>query len=448
MHRYAITEAKGAGGSPVTLPNGGHWCQDSQWQGNQWQGQMGQMGQVTTGASGSCAVCWLCFAIRCKEEYGLSLIDYSVLKDHCYVPFTATLHQAAWGQDGNSVYLAWHAGLFISKSPWYATCLPAWEHVGWHSTCPGRWANSLAKAMETMEPPATESGLDGGFKTNVTHTYATCVIPTCVNFSWATAMDHRIMGQARGKCSCSWVAQHVDTASSLHITWFVGYHKIFPPRTSVWLLSGQFGRCFFSYSMGGGICQFLYLELLSWSRFTPWPHDPVKPRKWLQQLLLQQLWPLGRCAFAETVLRDMKEATTVSTVWLVRSLEQLLPNLGLESCRMQLHMFINDADFTLHNILVGLTCSFMLDMQLIRPSKSCALTLPIATVGLTQAKRKMLTTAVEVVWSREGQIWSNYMEKIQQLACYTLGYAVCGLWASGILLEFLFASWRELKSWR
>ena len=50
----------------------------------------------------------------------------------------------------------------------------------------------------------------------------------------------------------------------------------------------------------------------------------------------------------------------------------------------------------------------MSDMQLIRP---------------TQAKCKMFIAAAEVVWSREGQMWSNYTEKIQQLACYTLGYA-------------------------
>ena len=68
-------------------------------------------------------------------------------------------------------------------------------------------------------------------------------------------------------------------------------------------------------------------------------------------------------------------------------------------------------------ILLGLTCSFMLDMQLIRPSKSCALTLPIATVDLTQAKRKMLIAAAEVVWSRDGQICSKYVEQFQQLAC-------------------------------
>ena len=53
--------------------SGGHWCQDSQWQGNQWQGQMGQMGQVTTGGSGE--LCSLCFAVQCKSG---TLIDWLV----------------------------------------------------------------------------------------------------------------------------------------------------------------------------------------------------------------------------------------------------------------------------------------------------------------------------------------------------------------------------------
>ena len=62
----------------------------------------------------------------------------------------------------------WHLGVFgliwcrtvDQISMLYATYLPAWEHV------PGDWQILWAKAMETTEPPVTESGLDGGCKTN------------------------------------------------------------------------------------------------------------------------------------------------------------------------------------------------------------------------------------------------------------------------------------------
>jgi len=110
--------------------------------------------------------------------------------------------------------------------------IPAWEHVGWDSTVLRDGQILWAKAMETAEPSATESGLDGGCKTK-RKAYMWCIHHTnmCIfstgRLPWIIELPDKW-----GQITCSWVAQHVDTASSLHITWFVGYHKHFTPRMS------------------------------------------------------------------------------------------------------------------------------------------------------------------------------------------------------------------------
>ena len=149
----SIWGCRGVGDLQVTVLSGGHWCQDSQWQGNQWQGQMGQMGQVTTG--GLWGVVQGVIVVQHFARSGW-LIDWLISSRRSLL-CSFYCHIASGG-----LGTRWHLGVFgwISCrtvdqiSMLYATYLPAWEHVL------GDWQILWAKAMETTEPPATESGLD------------------------------------------------------------------------------------------------------------------------------------------------------------------------------------------------------------------------------------------------------------------------------------------------
>ena len=148
----------------------------------------------------------------------------------------------------------------------------------------------------------SEPGLDGGFKTTATNTYAAYIIRTWVKSYWATAMDHRITGHVGETYlfSSSLARRYSSSQDSLeevfHIPW-VGY---------VIFCTCSVDECGYLRQLDTWVAVLKPVHAM-----TPRPHvcvctRPVKPRKWLQQLLLQ-LWRLGRCVFVETALRKGHE---------------------------------------------------------------------------------------------------------------------------------------------
>ena len=118
MHRYAISEAKGAGRSPSYCAHWGSLAPGLAVPMQRMAGSDGPNGPGDKGLRGAVqgvdfadagsslgTVCRL-FAVQCKEDISShgSMSQFS--KIIVMFLFAATLHQAAWAQDGISAHLA------------------------------------------------------------------------------------------------------------------------------------------------------------------------------------------------------------------------------------------------------------------------------------------------------------------------------------------------------
>ena len=148
-------------------------------------------------------LCKVCFAVQCKADTLIHwLVDWSidwlVLEDHCYDPFTATLHQAAWGQDGISAYLVWYydARLLI-RSPCCMQQIFPLDSMSWGI---GKFFGLRLWKLRSLQLRNLDLIRTWWRLQDKRKAYIWCIHHTNMcNFNWATAMDHRITGQVGGK---------------------------------------------------------------------------------------------------------------------------------------------------------------------------------------------------------------------------------------------------------